>query len=104
MREQSISLGGCQPLEFLTYLRKGFRSLHKGNIDAVCQRAAKLPAVKYGVLRKKSDITAEVYASVFGLGSSLSRFNSFSKLDKRQLCSPETYSLHITCIERSNVC
>ena len=51
---------------------------------SVGQRAAKLLAVKFGGLKKKSAasaITAEVFASGFGLGSSPPGIESFSKFD-----------------------
>ena len=55
-----------------------------GNIGSLGQRAARLLAVKFGGLKKKSvtsSITAEVCASSFGPGSSPPRFKSFSKFN-----------------------
>ena len=55
---------------------------------SVGQRAAKLLAVKAGLLKKKSAasaISAEVCASVFGLGSNPGAVKSFSKFDNWQL-------------------
>ena len=54
----------------------------------VGQRAAKLLAVKFGVLKKKSAataISAEVNASAFGPGWSPPGVKSFSKFDSRHL-------------------
>ena len=51
---------------------KRFKSFQTGNIGSVGQRAAKLLAVKFGGLEKKSAtsaITAEFCASAYGLGS-----------------------------------
>ena len=53
-------------------------------MGSVGQRAAKLLAVKVGVLKKKSaslDILAELCASAFILGSSSPKVESFSKFD-----------------------
>ena len=73
-------------------------------MGSVGQRAAKLQAVKFGVLKKKSAalaIPAKVCASAFGQDSSPPRVESFSKFDDQNLCSPLTYVSHINDIERS---
>ena len=60
---------------------KGFISFNAKNLGSVCQRAAKLLAVKVGVLKKKSAtlaIPAEVCASAFGPGLTLSGVKPFS--------------------------
>ena len=96
MREQDLPLKCYQPLELISYFGKGFRSFHTGNIGSVDQRAAKLLAVKVGVLKKKfaiSAIPAEVCANAFSLGSSTPRVKSFLKFDSQQLLSPLTYRL-----------
>ena len=72
----------------LVYLFKRFRSFNARNIGSVGQRAAKLLAVKVGVLKKKSAASAippKVCASAFGLGSSTPGVESFSKFDSQQL-------------------
>jgi len=46
LREQSLSLNCCKPLEILEYIERGFRAFHTGNIGTQCQTAAKLPSVK----------------------------------------------------------
>ena len=69
-----------QPL----YFEKGFRSFHMCNIRSVGQRASKLLAVKFGILKKESAasaIPAELCARTLGLGSSFPRVKSFSKFD-----------------------
>ena len=61
-----------------------FRSFNAENLGSVGQRAAKLLAVKVGVLKKKSAasaIPANACAIAFGLGSMPSPFQSFSKFD-----------------------
>ena len=66
-----------QPLQLLIHFGKGFRSFHAGNVGSVGQRAAKLLAVKIGVLKKKSAtlaITAKACASAFSPSSSLPGF------------------------------
>ena len=45
-RGQKMSLKCYQPLEILTYVEKGVRSFHTGNLGAVGQRATKLPSTK----------------------------------------------------------
>ena len=68
----------------LTHFEKGFRSLNAENLRSVDQRAAKLLAVKVGVLKKKSApsaIPAELCASVIGPGSSSSGVELFSKFE-----------------------
>ena len=64
----------------VVYFSKGFRSFHTGNMGSVGQRAAKLPALKVGGLKKKSAdsaITAEACASVIGPGSNGTGVKSF---------------------------
>ena len=61
-----------------------FRSFSAKNFGSVGQRAAKLLAVKVGVLKKKSAASAippKVCASVFIPGSSTPGVKSFSKFD-----------------------
>ena len=89
MRGQKLPSKWFQSLELFIYIYihigKGFRSFHTGSIGSVGQRAAKLPALKVGGLKKKSaDLatTAEACASVFGLGSPLPGVQSFSKFDE----------------------
>ena len=82
-----------------------FGSFDAKNFGSVDQRAAKLLAVKVGVLKKKFAalaIPAEVCASAFGPGSSTPGVKSFSKFDSQQLCSPLTYRPQIFNIKRSN--
>ena len=70
------------------YLFKRFRSFNAKNFGSVGQRAAKLLAVKVGVLKKKSAtsaIPANLCASAFGPGSNPGAVESFSKFDSRQL-------------------
>ena len=58
------------------------------DFGSVGQRAAKLLAVKVGVLKKKSAasaIPADLCASAFGPGSNPGAVESFSKFDSRQL-------------------
>ena len=72
----------------MTHFDKGFRSFNARNFRSVDQRAAKLLAVKVGVLKKKSAasaISAEVCASAFGPGSNPGAVKSFSKFDNWQL-------------------
>ena len=81
-----------------------FRSYNAENFDTVGQRAAKLLAVKVGLLKKKSAtlaIRAEVFASRIGPGSKTLGVKSFSKFDGRQLSSPLTYRLQIFILKRS---
>ena len=57
--------------------------------------AAKLLAVKVGVLRKKSAasaIPAKVYSSALGPGSSLPGVKSFSKFDSQQISTDPKFS------------
>ena len=64
------------------------RSFDAKNFGSVGQRAAKLLAVKVGVLKKKSAALAippKVCARAFGPDSSLPGVKSFSKFDSRQL-------------------
>ena len=61
-----------------------FRSFNAENFGSVGQRATKLLAVKFGVLKKKSAalaIPAEVCASTFGPGSIPGKVESFSKFE-----------------------
>ena len=51
---QNLSLKWCQPLECLTYIERGIRSVHTGNIGSVGQRAAKLLDFNVGGPPKKS--------------------------------------------------
>ena len=65
-----------------------FRSFNAENLGSVGQRAAKLLAVKFGGLKKKSAASAippKVCASAFGPGSSTPGVESFSKIDSWQL-------------------
>ena len=39
-------------LEIMLYLGRGLRYFHAGNIGSVGQRASKLLAVKYGIVKK----------------------------------------------------
>ena len=43
-RGHNLFLKFCQPLELLTYIGRGFRSFHAGNMGSEGQRAAKLPS------------------------------------------------------------
>ena len=68
----------------MVYFSKGFKPFHTGNMGSVGQRAAKLPALKFGGLKKKSAdsaITAKERASVIGPGSSPTGSESFSTFD-----------------------
>ena len=81
-----------------------FRCFNIQNSESVGQRVAKLLAVKFGLLEKKSAasaIPAEVCASAISLGSRTPGVKSFSKFDGWQLCSPLTYRPQIFSIERS---
>ena len=65
-----------------------FRSFNAENLGSVGQRAAKLLAVKVGVLKKKSAasaITANACAIAFSPGSNPGAVESFSKFDSQQL-------------------
>ena len=65
-----------------------FRSFIAKSFGSVGQRAAKLLAVKVGLLKKKSAASAippKVCASAFGPGSSTPGVQSFSKIDSQQL-------------------
>ena len=69
-------------------MKKRLRSFNAENFGSVGQRAAKLLAVKVGVLKKKSAASAippKVCASAFGPGSSTPGVESFSKFDSQQL-------------------
>ena len=73
-------------------------------MGSVGQRAAKLPALKAGGLKKKSAASgfmADVCASAINLGLTSSGVKPFSSFDGRQLCSPLTYRFYIKCMERS---
>ena len=54
LREQNLPLKCCQPLKMLILFEEGFRSFHTIGIGSVGQRAAKLPAFKFGGLEKNS--------------------------------------------------
>ena len=72
----------------MAHFEKGFRSIDARNLGSIGQRAAKLLAVKVGVLKKKSAasaIPADLCASAFGPGSNPGAVESFSKFDSRQL-------------------
>ena len=67
---------------------KRFGSFVAENLESVGQRAAKLLAVKVGVLKKKSAASAtppKLSAIAFGPGSNPGEVESFSKFDSRQL-------------------
>ena len=88
----------------LIHFENKIRSWNAENFGSVGQRAAKLLAVKVGVLKKKSAASAippELSAIAFGLGSNPGPLQSFSKFDSRQFCSPLTYRSQIFSIERS---
>ena len=64
----------------MLYSGKGVRSVYTGNVGSVGQRASKLLAVKVGVLKKKSALSAipaELCASAIGPGLSSSGVKSF---------------------------
>ena len=77
----------------LTFFKEGFRSFHTFNIGSVGQRATKLQAVKVGGLKKDNEylkiinkfallaISAKMCAIMFGPGSTLPGFESFSKFE-----------------------
>ena len=78
----------CQYLEIQYTVRKKSRSFNAKNFGSVGQRAAKLLAVKFGVLKKKSAtlaIPAEVFASACCPGLNTRGVESFSKFDSWQL-------------------
>ena len=88
MTGQNPPLKCCQHLETKHALRKKFRSFNAENFESVGQRAAKLLAVKAGVLKKKSAasaIPAKACAFAFGPGSILGELESFSEFDSWQL-------------------
>ena len=67
---------------------KKLRYYNAENLGSVGQRAAKLLAVKVGVLKKKSAalaIPANACAITFGPGSNPGAVESFSKFDSQQL-------------------
>ena len=66
-------------------VEKGFRSFNSENLGSVDQRAAKLLAVKVGVLKKKSTASAIPPAIVFGSGEIPGAVESFSKFDSQLL-------------------
>ena len=81
---QNPPLKCCQHLEIQYTVRKKSRSLNAKNFGNVGQRAAKLLAVKVGVLKKKSAASAippKMCASAFGPGSSTPGVKSLSKFD-----------------------
>ena len=57
----------------MLYFRKGFRSFNTENLGSVGQRASKLPAVKVGMLKKKSAASA--------IPARVPEVKSFSKFD-----------------------
>ena len=72
----------------MAHFEKGFRSINARNLGSIGQRAAKLLAVKVGVLKKKSAasaIPANACAIAFGPGSNPGAVESFSKFDSQQL-------------------
>ena len=72
----------------LTHIEKRYRSFNAVNFGSVGQRALKLLAVKFGVLKKKSAasaISAKVCAITFDPGSIPGELESFSKFDSWQL-------------------
>ena len=74
-----------------------------GNIGSLGQRAARLLAVKFGGLKKKSvtsSITAEVCASMFGPGLSAPGFESFSKFDAVTL---QPFELQTLCYKYGKI-
>ena len=75
----------------LMNFKEGFRSFYTFIIGSVDQKAAKLLAVR-GHYKKSVTlaITAEMFASVWGLALTL---HVFSKYDGRQICSPLLYRL-----------
>ena len=84
---QNPPLECCEHIEILCTVRKKSRSLNAKNFGSVGKRAAKLLAVKFGVLKKKSAasaITANACAIAFGPGSNPGAVESFSKFDSWQ--------------------
>ena len=72
----------------MVYFFKKFRSFDAEDLEFVDQRAAKLLAVKVGVLKKKfaaSAIPPKVCARTFGPGLSTPGVESFPKFDSQQL-------------------
>ena len=73
----------------LMHFEGEFRSFRMLNIGSVCQRAAKLLAVKVGGLKKVCHLAlVDPHASDLGLTPTDSE--SFSKFEGRKLCSPLT--------------
>ena len=69
-------------------IEKENRSLNAENLKSIDQRASKLPAVKIGVLKKKSAASAippKLCAIAFGPGWIPAELESFSKFDSQQL-------------------
>ena len=76
----------CQHLEIQYFVRKKSRSFNAKNFGSVGQRAAKLLAVKVGVLKEKSAASAippKLCAIAFSLGSIPGKVESFSKFDSQ---------------------
>ena len=71
----------------MVYLSNGFRTFHNINMGYVGQRAAKLLAVKVGVLKKSvaSATPPKLCAIAFGPGLNPGVVESFPKFDSRQL-------------------
>ena len=74
----------------MTHFDKGFRSFNARNFKSVGQRAAKLLAVKVGVLKKKSAASAippELCAIAFGPDSSAPGSNHSQSLMARHFAA-----------------
>ena len=79
-------MSGCKNPWVLSYGHQNFDCLNAENLGSVSQRAAKLLAVKVGVLKKKSAASAIpliLCAIAFGPGSSWPGVKSFSKFDSQ---------------------
>ena len=74
----------------LIYFEEGFRSFHTFDIGSVGQRSAKLLVSKVEISKKVCTL-AQVEPHVFGMGSTPTGSESFSKFEEQQLCSPLTY-------------
>ena len=84
LRKQNLPLKCFKPLEMQIYFEESFISYNTFDICFVGQRAVKLLAVKFGVLKKKSAALAippKACASAFGPGSGTPGVKSFSKFD-----------------------
>ena len=87
MTGQNLPVKCCQHLE-IQYTRKRIDLLMLKNFGSVGQKAAKVLAVKVGVLKKKSAASAiplKVCASAFCPRLSTTRVESLSKFDSQQL-------------------